>query len=100
MQIGSAVTPKPGSQEGTLKTVHSTAKMIDRTRSAAKTTCVLVHCRCQVERSARDGGAEVQRVGIVRTRLLGTGKEVEMWEYKLAWYRGCRRELRGRMRQI
>lgn len=39
MQIGSAVTPKPGSQEGTFKTVHSTAKMIDRTRSAAKATC-------------------------------------------------------------
>lgn len=36
MQIGSTVTPKPGSQEGTLKTVHSTAKMIDRTRLAGK----------------------------------------------------------------
>ena len=61
---------------------------------------MLVHCRCQAERIARDGGAEVQLVGVVRTRLLGMAKEVEMWEYKLAWDRGCRRELRGRTRQI
>lgn len=100
MQIGSAVTPKPGSQEGTFKTVHSMPKGLIAPNRQAKTTCALVHCRCQAERSARDGGAEVQRVGVMRTRLLGTAKEVEMWEYKLAWDRGCRRELRRRTRQI